>query len=252
MRGDRIKSLFVSLRCSYTGQRLVSAGMQEGFSFLEQEMERIGEETKMSVNAVAAALGVTERTIQRHLKEMREEGLSDNVVVRGETAVLNEKEVTLIKARIERSGRTDLTHVCELPNVTTELEMMILDSKVSEWKNRKIEELQRQLSGAHEKIALDAPKVEFHDAVTQSTDTLDFAQVAKLLNIPNMGRNKMLLALRERGVLRHDNSPYQQYVDRGYFKLVEVPIKVNGRIEIKPKPVVFQKGVDFIRKELAK
>lgn len=101
-------------------------------------------------------------------------------------------------------------------------------------------------------IAEMTPKAAFHDAVTQSADTLDFAQVAKVLNIPNMGRNKMLLALRERGVLRYDNSPYQQYVDRGYFKLVEVPIKIKGRIEIKPKPVVFQKGVDFIRKELAK
>jgi predicted ArsR family transcriptional regulator len=40
-------------------------------------------ETKMTVNEVADALGVTERTIQRHLKDMRAEGLSDNVVVRG-------------------------------------------------------------------------------------------------------------------------------------------------------------------------
>ncbi len=71
-------------------------------------MKRIGEEQKMTVKEVAVALGVSDRTIQRHLKEMREEGLSDNVVARGEEAVLNEKEVTIIKARIERSGRTDL------------------------------------------------------------------------------------------------------------------------------------------------
>lgn len=215
-------------------------------------MERIGEETNMSVKQVADALGVTERTIQRHLKDMREEGLSDNVVVRGETAILNEKEVTLIKARIERSGRTDLDTVVQLPNVSTDLEMMVLDAKVSEWKTRKIEELQRQLSGAEKKIALDAPKVEFHDAVTQSTDTLGFSEVSKILNIRGMGRNKMLAALRDRGILRYNNEPYQQYVDRGFFRLVEVPVTINGRIQIKPKPVVYQKGIDFIRKELAK
>jgi len=215
-------------------------------------MERIGEETNMSVKQVADALGVTERTIQRHLKDMREEGLSDNVVVRGETAILNEKEVTLIKARIERSGRTDLDTVVQLPNVSTDLEMMVLDARVSEWKTRKIEELQRRLSGAEKKIALDAPKVEFHDAVTQSTDTLGFSEVSKILNIRGMGRNKMLAALRDRGILRYNNEPYQQYVDRGFFRLVEVPVTINGRIQIKPKPVVYQKGIDFIRKELAK
>ena len=199
----------------------------------------------MTTKETAEALGVSESTIQRHAKEL---GLTEN----GKQTNLDEKAVTIIKTRIERSGRNDLRNVAELPNVSTDLEMMVLDAKVSEWKTRKIEELQRQLAGANEKIALDAPKVEFHDAVTQSADALDFAQVAKLLNIPGMGRNKMLQALRDRGILRYDNSPYQQYVDRGYFKLVEVPITINGKIEIKPKPVVFQKGIDFIRKELAK
>lgn len=101
-------------------------------------------------------------------------------------------------------------------------------------------------------IAEMIPKAAFHDAVTQSPDTLDFAQVAKILTIPNMGRNKMLLALRERGVLRYDNSPYQQYVDRGYFKQVEMPFTRGEAVGVNLKTVVFQKGVDFIRKELAK
>jgi len=83
-------------------------------------MKRIGEEQKMTVKEVAVALGVSDRTIQRHLKEMREEGLSDNVVARGKEAVLNEKEVTIIKARIERSGRTDLDNVVQLPKTKLE------------------------------------------------------------------------------------------------------------------------------------
>lgn len=117
-------------------------------------MDRIGEEKMMNVSEVASALGVTERTIQRHLKDMREEGLSDNVVVRGESATLSEKEVTIIKARIERSGRNDLRNVAELPNVTTDLEMMVLDAKVSEWKTRKIEELQKQLAASESRVVM--------------------------------------------------------------------------------------------------
>ena len=199
----------------------------------------------MTTKETAESLNVSERVIQKHAKEL---GLTEN----GKATNLDEKAVTIIKTKIERSGRTDLAHVCELPNVSTDLEMMVLDAKVSEWKTRKIEELQRQLSGAEKKIALDAPKVEFHDAVTQSTDTLGFSEVSKILNIRGMGRNKMLAALRDRGILRYNNEPYQQYVDRGFFRLVEVPVTINGRIQIKPKPVVYQKGIDFIRKELAK
>jgi len=199
----------------------------------------------MTTKETAESLNVSERVIQKHAKEL---GLTEN----GKATNLDEKAVTIIKTKIERSGRTDLAHVCELPNVSTDLEMMVLDAKVSEWKTRKIEELQRRLSGAEKKIALDAPKVEFHDAVTQSTDTLGFSEVSKILNIRGMGRNKMLAALRDRGILRYNNEPYQQYVDRGFFRLVEVPVTINGRIQIKPKPVVYQKGIDFIRKELAK
>jgi predicted ArsR family transcriptional regulator len=35
----------------------------------------------MTVKETAKALGVSERTIQRHLKDLRKDGLSDNVVV---------------------------------------------------------------------------------------------------------------------------------------------------------------------------
>lgn len=90
----------------------------------------------MTVKETAKALGVSERTIQRHLKDLRKDGLSDNVVVRGEEAFLSEKEVTIIKNRIERSGRNDLDNVVQLPNVSTDLEMMVLDARVSEWKTR--------------------------------------------------------------------------------------------------------------------
>lgn len=199
----------------------------------------------MTTKETAEALGVDERTVRRHAAAL---GLTEN----GKQTNLDEKAVTIIKTRIERSGRNDLDNVVQLPNTTTDLEMMVLDARVSEWKTRKIEELQRQLSGAREKIAFDAPKVEFYDAVTQSLDTLDFTQVAKVLNLPGMGRNKMLSELRGRGFLRYDNSPYQEYVDRGYFKQVEMPFTRGNVVGVGLKTVVFQKGVDFIRKELTR
>lgn len=73
------------------------------------------------------ALGVSERVIQKHASEL-------GLTVNGKQTELDERAVTIIKAKIERSGRTDLAYVCELPKITTDLEMMALDMKVSAWR----------------------------------------------------------------------------------------------------------------------
>ena len=165
-------------------------------------------ETKMTVNEVADALGVTERTIQRHLKDMRAEGLSDNVVVRGETAILGEKEVTLIKARIERSGRSDLAQVCELPNVTTDLEMMVLDAKVSEWKTRKIEELQKQLAASESRVI----------RLIHNNTTYTSGEIAKEIGMKSA--QELHEVLHEKGIIFKDARGvwqlYSEYAGRGF------------------------------------
>ena len=91
------------------------------------------------------------------------------------------------------------------------------------------------------------PKAEFYDDVTGSTDTIDIGSVAKVLNIPNMGRNKLFSFLREKKILNKRNEPYQEYVDKGYFRQIETSWEHNGTTHINLKTVVFQKGVDYIR-----
>lgn len=96
------------------------------------------------------------------------------------------------------------------------------------------------------------PKAEFYDDVTGSTDTIDIGSVAKVLNIPNMGRNKLFSFLRENKILNRRNEPYQEYVDKGYFRQIETSWEHNGTTHINLKTVVFQKGLDFIRQTIAK
>ena len=96
------------------------------------------------------------------------------------------------------------------------------------------------------------PKAEFYDDVTGSTDTIDIGSVAKVLNIPNMGRNKLFAFLRENKILNKRNEPYQEYVDKGYFRQIETSWEHNGTTHINLKTVVFQKGLDFIRQTIAK
>ena len=96
------------------------------------------------------------------------------------------------------------------------------------------------------------PKAEFYDDVTGSTDTIDIGSVAKVLNIPNMGRNKLFAFLRENKILNRRNEPYQEYVDKGYFRQIETSWEHNGTTHINLKTVVFQKGLDFIRQTISK
>ena len=96
------------------------------------------------------------------------------------------------------------------------------------------------------------PKAEFYDDVTGSTDTIDIGSVAKVLNIPNMGRNKLFSFVRENKILNKRNEPYQEYVDKGYFRQIETSWEHNGTTHINLKTVVFQKGVDYIRQLVLK
>lgn len=107
---------------------------------------------------------------------------------------------------------------------------------------------QRTIENKNKQIAEMKPKVDFYNDVTGSTDTIDIASVAKVLNIPNMGRNKLFAFLREKNILNKRNEPYQYFVDKGYFRQVESKWEHDGTIHINLKTVVFQKGLDFIHK----
>lgn len=97
------------------------------------------------------------------------------------------------------------------------------------------------------------PKEEFFDAVTDSKDAIDIGQVAKVLNCPGIGRNKLFEILRNNGILKQNNEPYQKYIDCGYFRVIEQKYEARpGEIRINIKTLVFQKGVDYIRKILNK
>ena len=200
----------------------------------------------MTTKETAEALGVSESTIQRHAKEL---GLTEN----GKQTTLDERAVTIIKTKIERSGRTDLRNVAELPNVSTDLEMMALDAKVSAWKTRKIEELQQRLQVAENRLEIDAPKVAFHDAVTGSKDTIDIGEAAKVLAVKGYGRNNLFERLRNEGILMQNNQPYQKYIDAGYFRTIESSFTApDGTTHVNIKTVVYQRGLDFIRKVITK
>lgn len=104
-----------------------------------------------------------------------------------------------------------------------------------------------------EQNLLMAPKAEFFDAVASSKTAIPIGNAAKVLEIKGVGRNKLFEILRQQKILMHDNVPYQEYIDRGYFRTVEQKYTTpDGETKISIKTLVYQRGLDYIRKTIAK
>ena len=82
--------------------------------------------------------------------------------------------------------------------------------------------LQQQEQIEQQQLLIEAqkPKVDFYDEIIESKDTIDIGQLAKTLNIKNIGRNKLFEILRDKSILDRRNQPYQTFIDRGYFKTI--------------------------------
>ena len=87
------------------------------------------------------------------------------------------------------------------------------------------------------------PKVKAFNELMQSKDALDFLTFSKIIGI---GRTKLFAKLRELNVLRADNTPYQKYVDSGYFRVIESSYTQNDATRIYTKTMILPKGQKYI------
>ena len=116
---------------------------------------------------------------------------------------------------------------------------------------RALEIANQKAEEATQKLLDNKYKIDFYDDVTGSSTTAEIATVAKVLNFKNIGRNTLFDILRKQGILQKDNMPFQIYVDRGYFRVVESKWNTpNGDVKVNYKTVVYQKGINFISKLL--
>lgn len=113
---------------------------------------------------------------------------------------------------------------------------LIVANNIIEQKNKQIEEMK--------------PKADFFDAVADSKTAISMNEVAKVLAIKGYGRNNLFEFLRNEKILDRYNVPYQRYVDLGWFRVIEQKYMRNGEPQVTTKTLVYQKGVDCIRKKI--
>lgn len=100
-----------------------------------------------------------------------------------------------------------------------------------------------------EKIAKDAPKVEYYQKVRSAVNTESIGDFAKKLEY---GEKKLFKWLREQNILMGDNSPYQRHIDAGHFRVLDKETTKNGKVITYSQTVLTGKGKTYVQKRLAK
>lgn len=101
-------------------------------------------------------------------------------------------------------------------------------------------------------ISEQKPLVEFATHVSQTADTVDMGQMAKLAKDEGIkiGRNRLIDWMKQKKLLMPNGNPYQRYVDAGYMKLVDVPKKTSYGVMNFTKTVFTGKGQIWIIEQL--
>ena len=105
---------------------------------------------------------------------------------------------------------------------------------------------------SQKKIEEDAPKLAYYQSAMDSDGMMSLSQAIKTINIPGLGPKKGIQKLRDIGVLYtqgkyNSNIAYQQHIDAGYFKVVQIPTPAGPVV---PSTRVTMKGCDYIYKRL--
>lgn len=181
-------------------------------------------QTTMSVREIASVLNVTPEAIKKHVRELFPESIKNGVETR-----LTSYQVTQIKKRMvpttevvgARTPEEEDNIICEA--------MAILQRKANEYKAR----------------ALEAERVVTRIADGRGCYTMN--QTAKALKLP-YGNIKLYERLRGMQILNLDNSPKQEQVNAGNFKVV---VKfVNEKVGSKAVTLTTGKGLVYLSKRL--
>ena len=92
---------------------------------------------------------------------------------------------------------------------------------------------------------------DFVDVAFETDGCFSMEEVAKINDL-SYGRNTMMQRLRDKKILTQNNTPYQSYVDKGYFKVVEELVDNKRFKKLITTTYATQKGVGLIYKLLKK
>lgn len=109
-----------------------------------------------------------------------------------------------------------------------------------------------------ETIEEQKPMVEFANHVTETADTIDVGELSKIVKNEkiDIGRNRLFEYLRKKKILMSNNLPYQNYLNKKWFEVIETTKQTAYGTKIFSKTLVTGKGqvgiVEMLRKDISK
>lgn len=108
-----------------------------------------------------------------------------------------------------------------------------------------------RLALENEKMALqikeDAPKIQCFNELMNSENAIDFLTFSKVIGI---GRTHLFDKCRKLGILMQDNKPFQIFIDRGYFRVIESVYTHGDTTRSYTKTMILPKGQEYLTKKL--
>jgi len=206
----------------------------------------VSTEKTMTTKELADYLNTSPKVVIENARKC----LPEKIIENGKATLWTREEITIIIEQMKRSFNKP-TFTESVKPVSTELtpalkikQAMLL---MQEGYEEELAIIKQRAEIAEQKCIEQQPKVEFAETITaDEKSTFDMSHVAQELKL-TYGKNILFRKLRVAQILKEDNTPYQRYVDSGYFKVYPVPTPVGVKLTTK----VTQKGVDFIRKVCA-
>lgn len=109
-----------------------------------------------------------------------------------------------------------------------------------------IQNMQSKIADQQKQLEEQKPKVEFAEKIVNTKNGVSIGDFAKAIGI---GQNKLFDWLRKNKYLMSNNIPYQQYIDNGYFKVIEWVLEKKN--EAKFKTLITGKGQEYISSKIS-
>lgn len=200
-------------------------------------MNEISTEKTMTTKELAEILGVDVKTIQRTADKLFDINVVKSISTGGRpTKVFNEAQATAIKIELQNHSKI-AQNGFDTFSITNDLEAWELQKRLDAYKDRRIAELTAE--NAEQKAII--------DRIENGKGCYSINQTAKALKLP-FGNIKLFELLRNNGILNSDNSPRQEQINAGHFKVV---VKfINETVGNKPVTLTTGKGLVYLAKRL--
>ena len=192
-------------------------------------------EEVVTTKELAQMLGVDVKTIQRTSARLFDPStLMSKVINGGKSQAFTKAQATAIKIEVQNHSKIAKNGFDTL-TVSNDLEGELLVKRAMAYQDQKIRELQRRAEVAEKSL----------NRISDGTGCFSMNQTAKALKLP-YGNIKLYERLRSEGILNSDNSPKQEQVNAGHFKVV---VKfVNEKVGNKPVTLTTGRGLVYLAK----